>query len=97
MKKDSQPFTPFIASKNSFYYAGFEKMLPTCFIFLTETDRQRFEAIITGQTFLEEQYVHYYSSEASFYSIDVTHSDEVYKFFIMKTSEVILFFYVQRK
>ncbi|HEX5002397.1 MAG TPA: hypothetical protein VFW78_07860 [Bacteroidia bacterium] len=97
MKNNSKPFTPFIAGKDSFYYERFVSILPTCFIFLSETNREFFEATITGQTLLEEQYVHNYSKEASFYTIDVTHAEEIYKFFIMKTPDILLFFYVKRK
>jgi hypothetical protein len=95
MKSDTEPYIPFTSDKNSDHFKKFIKKLTPFFPYLDEVPRSHFEAIIAGHQELEEEYVQLFSNQSTFYEVDVPHGSHWYKFFMMKTDEISLFFYAK--
>jgi len=70
--------------RNRFYFHDVVNMLAGCVLNLEKIERSDFEEIIAGNSDIEEQYVEFYSSEASFLTTAMAQGDKCYRFFIMR-------------
>ena len=88
-------FEPFSALKNRYYFREFVHKLTPHLPILMEINRNQFEELITGHSELEEEYIRYFSTDASFYLISANHEHVGYKFIIMKNAGIDLFFFTR--
>ncbi len=89
------PYEPLSKIKNSLYFKKVVNKLAPYISNLTKIDRKLFETLIYGSTELQNDYIDYYSSNASFYTITVTKAHSCYNFYIMNTNGIVLFFFTK--
>ncbi len=90
------PYEPLSKIKNSFSFKKVVNKLLPCISNLTKIDRKLFETLIYGSTELQNDYIDYYSSNSSFYTIAVTQAHSCYNFYFMNTNGIVLFFFTKK-
>jgi hypothetical protein len=86
-------FAPFSAVKNQNYFREFVNKITPYLSNMKEIDRNMFEAVITGNPELEEEYVQNYTTDATYYLMSTKDDNLSYQFYIMKKDVIVLFFY----
>src|SRR5688572_26461954 len=90
-----EQLAPFSGLKNQFHFRKFVHKITPYFMNWVEIDKNIFEGLIAGLPEIEEQYVHFYSTGASFYLISASNEHVNYQFYMMYTGIIALFFLVE--
>lgn len=87
------PYLPFTRHQNYMYFRQFQKKVEPYVHLLGDLDRSEFESILAGCTRLEEEYINLYSEAATFHATALVHAGVCYQFYIMKTDEIVFWFF----